>query len=359
MRKIFIQTGGRRDSTSLYRCMGPLSHLAKTHRDRVQLDLPAEKEVIAWDRVADADVIYLHRPTQPSGLMCMRMARLLNIPVWVDYDDWLFDVPDWNPFAATFRDKGLQLIVATALAGADLVTVSTPVLRERILPVNPNTHCVPNAYRSDIFEYRNRLGVAERSDIFFWRGSTCHDGDLLSVAPAFQKLSRPVHFWGAPAQALLKAMQPQSFVHMPGMDPFRYFMEICRLAPKVLLVPLDDCFFSRCKSNIAWQEAIHAGALCVAPDMPEWRHPGIINYEANNPDSFLDAAERAMGLSPEDHAQRVSEAYDYMLSNFDITEASRQRLALLEDILASAGQRNQADIFDDTLGQKTLEALSS
>ncbi|MDD2769340.1 MAG: hypothetical protein PHT19_11440 [Methylococcus sp.] len=357
MKKILVQTGGRRDSTSLYRCMGPLSHLAKTYREKIQIDLPAENEAIAWERLADVDMIYLHRPTQPSGLMCMKMARLLNIPVWADYDDWLFDVPEWNPAASRFKDQALRHVIATVLAGADLVTVSTEALRERILPVNSNTHCVPNAYRSDIFQYREEKSKISRKDIYFWRGSQCHDGDLLSVAPAFRSLSRPVHFWGAPSQELLKQMQPQAFVLMPGMDPLRYFMEIYRVAPKVFLVPLEGCFFNRCKSNIAWQEAIHAGALCVAPDMPEWHHPGIVNYDPNNSESFLEAAERAMALSHAEHSDLVSEAYEYMLSRFDIAGASSQRLALVNDVLGSSEKRNRVDMFDDAIGEKALERL--
>ena len=46
------------------------------------------------------------------------------------------------------------------------------------------------------------------------------------------------------------------------------------------VVPLKDNLFNHAKSNLAWIEATCAGAMTLAPDWPEWRRPGVSNYES-------------------------------------------------------------------------------
>src|SRR5215469_16055717 len=132
-----------KDSNSFHRAVGPWSYLAKwarQHDFEFEFDVGGEDmglRGIAWDTMGRYDMLFLHRPCGEDHLTFMRLARLMNIPTWVEFDDWLFDVPPWNPTVGTYNNPRLQQIIATCLACADLISVTTEPLREMFSRVNP------------------------------------------------------------------------------------------------------------------------------------------------------------------------------------------------------------------------------
>jgi hypothetical protein len=83
-----------------------------------------------------------------------------------------------------------------------------------------------------------------------------------------------------------------SFVeHTQVGDMLAYFKKLLELQPDIVIVPLQFSDFNKCKSNNAMQEAFWAGALCVAPDMPEWANA---DYVYKNPEIFLPAVRKCI-----------------------------------------------------------------
>ena len=179
--KILIVTPYPVDANSFWRCMGPMSYMAK-HFEEFSITLSEMNKggTISWVEVGQYDMIFMHRPCRPDDLIIMQIAYNMNIPVWVDYDDWLFEIPSWNPNAQLYNNMAMQSNMAQALACADIVSVSTTELYNQYRAVNPNTVIIPNAYRSDLFKFRKE-NLEERNDFALWRGSNTHDGDLLSA----------------------------------------------------------------------------------------------------------------------------------------------------------------------------------
>lgn len=338
-KKILIITPYSKDANSYWRCMGPWSYLAKHSRSRpihnlgeVEIELGGDsigKSYFAWDNIAQMDAIFFHRPCRKDDLIILEIAKQYKIPTWADYDDWLFELPISNPAHMHYSQPEIQKIIYQCIQSVDLVSVTTEPLYEKIKAINPNTVKIPNAYRSDLFK-NEKKDDSPRNPVFTWRGTNTHDADLLSVSEAFEKLPAKVHFMGNPAWQVYTKMSDYQ-LHRP-QDNLVFLKNLSDLKPKVMLVPLQDNFFNRCKSNIAWMEAVHAGAVTVAPAFPEWQQSGVIHYEAGNADSFLKAAQQAIALSEEEHKNLVKQAFDAILYQYDISYVNELRTYALRTL---------------------------
>lgn len=317
MIKILVITPYERDANSFWRCMGPMTYLQKHSDGEIQITLSQSNNGIAWCDVMQYDVVFLHRPCRTDDLTVMQIAHNCGIPTWVDYDDWLFNIPSWNRSSQIYNANSVQSIMAQCLVSADMVSVSTPELLEKFSQVNPNVVLLSNAYRSDLFTYR-KPELQPRTPVAYWRGSDTHDGDLLSVKEGFKGLDGKLRFMGGVNWLLLSSLEQGSYELVQGRDVIMYYQFIYEMNAKVCVFPLVDCFFNRCKSNIAWMEAMHAGAICVAPLMPEWINPGVVNYTAHDPDSFRDAVNYALGMDPVVHQNQIELGFSEMRRKYDI-----------------------------------------
>lgn len=357
MKKIFVQTPFSKDANSFWRCAGPLSYLGKHSEGEIEVHFPSHGTDVNWSTLDQFDLIFLHRPCRPDDLTVIQIARNMNIPVWVDYDDWLFHLPEWNPHRASYHNPGIQHIMASCIACADIVSVSTQALAQEFLAVNKNTIIVPNAYRSDLFPFRGKP-LPPRKPIYAWRGTNTHEGDLLSVEGGLLFLDEKIHFMGSPPYSIISQMEGNSYQLVGMQDAIRYWHSIYQMAPKVMLFPLFDSFFNHCKSNIAWIEALHAGALIVAPStMAEWKHPGVIGYEAHDSEAFEQAAKQAMAMSESEHQSTVADAFDYMRSKYDISFVNGIRMQILGSIFSPSFERNKRDPYDQLTGMWALSVL--
>ncbi len=294
------------DATSLYRGVGPLSSLRKAMRGDFNYSLNKD---VNWATLKAVDGVFLQRPSQPRHVQITEMAQANGKAVWVDYDDNLFVVPKSNRANMIYGKAEVQNAMCAIIAKADVISASTEVLAESIrvilgriasAPQNGSglllderkIVVVPNAYdlelMTDLIDPRNKL--PHQNKLIAWRGSATHDKDLWGVTPQLQQalakhLDWTFTFIGEPFWMTIEALQevpgikPTNIFLAETLDPIEYLAFVKRTAPALMIVPLDDNPFNHCKSNIAWLEATHAGAMCLAPNFPEWRRPGILNYK--------------------------------------------------------------------------------
>lgn len=348
------------DANSLHRCLGPWSVLTRDNRDLYEFQVAQDDlgmQGFGWNVVCQFDAIFFHRPCREDDLKVMQIAHLHNVPTWIDYDDWLFEVPYWNPHAAQYANQRMHEIMATMIACADVVSVTTSALYDKFKAVNKNVVIIPNMYRDDLARRYHGKVPHTTKDIFAWRGTNTHDADVLSVAEGFKRLSKPTWFFGGAPWLLLSQMRPGTFHQLSIRDPFVYMKELYFTSPKVFLCPLMDCLFNRVKSNIAYQEALHAGALCVAPDLPEWKRPGVVTYRPGDALDFLAAAESIMVMKEEDRAEQVRSAYKHMVSMYGTETINPIRVATLEAIIADDFELNEKDPRDQLVGLWALGQL--
>ena len=178
---------------------------------------------------------------------------------------------------------------------------------------------------------------------------------MLSVKEAFQELPDKVHFLGGMPFSL--SLDPNKYVSSSHVDALLYWKQVYMMAPKVFLFPLVDCFFNRAKSNICMIEALHAGALCVAPDLPEWRKPGVITYEPGNSLSFLESAIEASEMTEPQFSSEVDLAFNEMRKSYDIEAVNQIRIAILSSMFNPSFVRNERDPLNSMFGVWALSVL--
>lgn len=356
--KILVITPGETDANSFWRCVGPMSYFEKFSNGLIQVKFWKPKEPLSWADMIQYDVLFLHRPCRPEDVTLLKIAYQLNIPVWVDYDDHLFKVPGWNPTAHFYQNHSVQDSIAQCIACADVISVSTEALKDELIQVNPNVVVVPNAYRSDLFTYRSDR-LEERVHIGYWRGSNTHDADLLSVKDGFNDIGSKIYFIGAASWMFFSGLNPETYSILGSMDNLIFNRHIYEMRPKVMIYPLVNCLFNRCKSNIAYIEAMHAGAICVAPHLPEWRKPGVINYEPHDSFSFRSKVKEAFSVSEENHQSILKEAYEEMKKNYDISIVNKIRLSILDNLTNDLFKKNVKNPFIQIHALEAMSVLKS
>lgn len=355
MRILVISPFGR-DANSFWRCMGPMNYLSKSSKGEIFVETPQPGAQLAWDVLTKYDLIFLHRPCRKDDLIVMQIARNANIPVWVDYDDWLFHLPEWNPHKGVYHNPNMQTMIAHIMASADLISVTTEALQKAISKINDRVIIVPNAYPSPTLSWRPEAQMP-RKITYAWRGTATHDGDLLSVKEGLKSLHDTLHVMGDLPYAVKSEMDPSQYKLIPHQDVLIYWQSIFQLAPKFVINPLHDCFFNRCKSNIAWMEATHAGALTIAPDLPEWRQPGVITYQAGNNESFNEAIKLANSLSEDEFKNQTKLAFEHMKAKYDMTVINQIRIKICELLTAPEFKKNTRSPYDQAVGMWALSQL--
>jgi hypothetical protein len=345
--KILCSIPHPKDCTSLYRGIGPLQTLART--SGVQLMQATE---IDWTTLKAADIAFFQRPSVEAQVQGMKFAKMNGKPVWVDYDDNLHEIPLCNRRYPTYGHPVTQHNIATAVALADVITVTTPHLRDALAKIlkafpdkpefnrDPNKiWVIPNAYDQELMPSLIKP-KKERRKLVVWRGSDSHCKDLMTHTAelcrvvqdhpdwSFEFIGEP--FWWT-IEEIRKVAKPQQVSVTAAMDPIKYFNYMDSQAPALMIVPLEDQGFNRSKSNIAWIEATGAGAVTVAPHWPEWEMPGVINYQKIT--DFGARISEFLG-GKYDAKERWELSRDYLLNNLTLDRVNHARMELLHMLYA-------------------------
>lgn len=332
--KILALYADRNDATSLYRGVGPMSKIHKSYlAGRLNYDIEVfEEQKFTWATISRADIAFIQRPFGRTFLDGIRILKENRIPVWVDYDDILFaeDIPDYNPARYAYSNPAETPSYPEILKLADVITVTTQALYDRLSEYNKNIVIIPNAMDDYRFTFEKAQSMR---GIINWRGSGTHSKDLLEAEKSLLKVqeSNPewiFNFIGSDADKLTELKCQK----VPPMDPIKYFRSIKEIInPRIQIVPLVDNFFNRCKSNIGWIEGVYSGAVGVAPRyLPEFVRPGCVNYDT--PDEFVEVLNRVIKDIP--FAKECYEkSFDFIEQNLLLSKTNNKRVEVIESLL--------------------------
>ena len=325
--RILYFTPNPDDACAFYRGIGPLVRLN-------QCGITQLPDRISWSTLHGGDIGFMQRPFHHKHL---NIADLIldQMPLWVDYDDDLFNVPPDNPSYTTYVAPKAKDVISEIITKASLVTVPTEHLKGIYAHLNDNIQVIPNAYNDYIFPVD--LPPEPRSKVVLWRGSDAHRLDLLTHADAIARVAKDHPDWkfmfcGAVPWQLGSKLD---VTYIPGQEIFRYMRFIRDSAcAAVQIVPLADNLFNHSKSNIAWIEASSTGSVCVVPDWPEWQQPGTLNYgpEAHNA-NFEEFLRYAL-VSPDECVALSRRSWDHICSNLLLSSVNTQRQELVGQILS-------------------------
>ena len=270
-------------SASWERCARPWHLLRKRLPSDTQITFVNSNSPVrfqaTWDHAGFFDLAFFHRPFHPDVAQGIKAFKRLGVKIWVDYDDLLTAVPETNPAYSLYMNEHTQNAISSMLEDADILTASTQTLLENLDSPAPVKAVVPNGHDFSVFN-TPRAFDPNGPKIVMWRGSESHRRDVMEFREPIEKAIKDNPDW----KFYFVGMQPSMLKPMPNM---RWVKPIERtvfedgmalLKPRVMIVPLQDNLFNRCKSNIAAIHAVYAGAVPVVPDMDGWHCPGSSYY---------------------------------------------------------------------------------
>jgi GT2 family glycosyltransferase len=285
------------------RLVRPLARCA----DRAELTVCSARRqgAIEVDRGAlrHADVVVVQRFfPQPGTARLLEEVLARGRPVVYETDDNLLEIPPSNP-----AHKGSEPIRDAVRAFAPRVralSVSTRALGEAFAALRDDAVVLPNRVDRALFEapVRGRSGALRIGYV----GTATHGADLALVEPALERIARR---YGDRVQLVWFGCSTGPLASLPGSEilPFVYdyaeYAEALRRARlDLVLAPLVDDRFNRCKSNIKWLELSAAGVPGVYADLEPYREsiePGATGLLAgSDPDAWYAAIERVIEDEP-------------------------------------------------------------
>lgn len=262
----------------------------------------------------DTDIVVIQRPTRSGPSMILRkMAQATDRPkIVVELDDDLLSVDQTNRAEVFeyYNRADVRTNLINNLRLADLVTVSTPPLAERLRAFNDNIVVLPNCIPADMLtwipgHYTSRYTVG-------WAGSATHDGDWKAAAEPVRRYFDRAKAEQVPIELHTIGSLPKT---LPDVYPHRHTgnLEIDSyyraIDWHVALAPLADTKFNRSKSHLRPLEAAMLGLPVVASNVQaygDFVQHGKTGFLVNKPADWGEY----LGLLATDHDLRLQMSQD-------------------------------------------------
>jgi glycosyltransferase involved in cell wall biosynthesis len=284
IRKICFYSYNYQDALSHLRMIGPAHHLG------LEVIAGIENNQIFVDRALLGDVIVLQRDF-PRAIQAyeaiLNLARQNDLPVILDIDDLLFELPQDHPDRRKHIFTWTFLPMFRAMLEVDLITVTTQPLREYLLAYNKNVQVLPNYLDDDIWKLIPPVRKGNLVDrvIIGYMGGLSHQSDLAPLIPIISNLIHrfperlEFHFWGTqPVQEL----SSHPCVHWNNQIIWNYkdFAAFFNTqTADIFLSPLVDNLFNSCKSAIKYLEYTSIGVAGIYSRMEPYA--SVIRHSEN------------------------------------------------------------------------------
>ena len=331
------------DAVSFYRSVGVLPYIR-------EIEYTVLFEPISWNVLIEHDIIFINRPFGGNFLKAIEVIRKNNKKLWLDYDDNFFCIPETNPAYSSYQNSKDQEDYKSILDSANIVSVSTKSLGNYLKSTTSFTKplTIPNAFNDYIFTLEENRS---QNRIVNWRGSNTHNSDFKTIINEFISIQNKYRDWsftflgklgyhlkGEPVKVKGKdgkeEVLPNPFKNyvnqiysgniypIDEMDIIDYFLYLKQLAPQIQIVPLENRIFNINKSNIAWIEGTYSGAVTIAPNVEEFRKPGVLLY--NTPSEFHYLLESCI-KGDIDLQDNYKASFDYIQENLMLSKVNNIR----------------------------------
>ena len=311
-----------------------------------------------WERIfSEYDVFwcpYFSDPKEASSLFSTRDR--MGKKVVIDCDDNFLDVLESHPLYDKLKSgKRDKAFMSTILSFADVITVSTEPLRQRLIRHFKEVHgiekdivVIPNMNDAKDWKFR-RKPKNPKKIVIGYAGSNSHQEDLKMFFPSLlsiMKKHKNVYFEvvGSISKEMLPMFKDFPLDVMkridiwPGTYTFKeYPAFIANRNWDIGIAPLDDNAFTRCKSHIKFMEysmfKIPVIASKVYPYYTNIGERSVITHEENGllvrPNEWEDALELLI-TNPAKRKELGENAYKHIVENwqYDLSDKINEVLAL-------------------------------
>jgi glycosyltransferase involved in cell wall biosynthesis len=256
---------------------------------------------MAYEFIMQSDIVVFQRPASENWLGFIRTAQKAGKIIVCDYDDDPFSVNPLNPsykwngteeVMMQWNDGKTDMLWKDGVNGfdveknikhqdmfkacfrkTDLVTVTTPILQEALLPINKNTIVLPNVIALELYP---RVEMVKRNVRILWQGGQSHYEDLFMVHKAIVDILKKyknvtfVYFGDVRFHSLFKDAPQDQVEYHPWVGHKTYPYKLATLNADIGLCPITDNQFNRRKSSIKWMEYSAMGIATIASNIPPY-----------------------------------------------------------------------------------------
>lgn len=289
-----------------------------------------------------ADIVVFQRPMQKEMLEAAILLKEMGKKIVFDNDDTyspLSGVPRLMTEILERQVDGRLQDINTMLKEfsriADLVTVSTEFLADEYRDFNANVKVLPNMVDPDDWDEPKRTaGNKVRIGIV---GSSAMNKDSQVLTPILRELGRrddiQLVMFGIPALSEEKVRK--FYLHeisywntmnvewQPSVNIADYMSTLNNLELDIMLIPREDNYFNRCKSNLKFLEA----SMCEIPVIAQGFTDGKSPYQGKEDSKYMRIAVTVddwrknieeLIVSKEVRREMGKKAREYVLNNYQI-----------------------------------------
>ena len=287
---------GDNQGCGFHRVMMPLASLVEAGVADGRIDLAIWPDEVGV--ACKPDVVVWQRQVEDAQIEAMaRWRKLLPDAVFIyELDDYLDDIPSAS-FHASFMPTDIKSRIARALNYCDRITTTTIPMShwlETLAPKDCQIDVVPNAL--PVARLRERKARTSGKLRIGFAGGISHTGDLTLLRQAMETIGEEVTwvFFG------MSPDDPPCTVEFhEGVATTLYLDKMASLDLDLMLAPLDDNPFNRCKSNLRLIEAAAVGAAIIAQDLPPYHvhNPPVFGY-ASTPEEWTERIREFIASTP-------------------------------------------------------------
>lgn len=322
---LFIVTLDPKDAAGWYRVLIPFQHL----QSMLPLNISINQPMTAANLISQ-DLIFMHRPCR-EHLDGFRLAKKLRKPVWIEWDDHCLDIP--SDHFVRFEYEAQKEHLKEFFKDADYVSFMTEEGKNHLSPfcTNPG-EVIPMAFHDDHLLNR-KPPTEERKKVVFWRGSRTHHKSLFYFKDAIIEVANKHKSWTFRFQGdnpwWITDHIPNWYTEMFFREPIPFLDFLNELNPSIVMAPLVDNPFTRCRSNLAWMEGSWGGAHTIAPDWEHWKRMGVHNYINNDTASFALRLDDLMSKK----LRPTRDAWEYIENHLVLSVVNKQRAKIIKGLL--------------------------
>ena len=342
--KVYHIAGGY-DGCFYVRCMLPLIQNGWWGAKTSLRMKPESKEKMLQGAMA-SDIIVFQRPMQQEHLEAAKLLKQAGKKIVMDNDDTYKSNGGLPKVMAYMLERQIdekmvdidkRLMDFASIS--DLVTVTVPFLAKEYEPFNKNVLVTPNCIDPDDWAIPKRNdGTKVRIGLV---GSVAMNNDTKYLTGLLRKLAKREDI-----ELIVFAMPPKDtnsetrkfFQHeisywntmnviwQPSVNLAEYFDTLNNLKLDIMLIPRDDNYFNRCKSNVKFLEA----SMCEIPVIAQGFEDGLSPYQ-NDAEALklvytLEQWEATIEELISDKEKRRTlgrQAKEYVLKNYNIKDKAK------------------------------------
>ncbi len=240
------------DGGYLYRCLNNIN--ISKYNASGDVDLKKETKIFSR-KIVESDVVVFYRPSDEKRLHMMKLLKQKGVKVGYDNDDTFNFQDSHRLLRSEFKDISEQKKEwnTLCLREADFITTTTNFLADEYRKTNDNVYVSPNLIDFNLYPKPTKHKKGSKTRILL-SGSLLWCNDSYNFIETIRELNmmgnvQVVMFGNYTKEIMMDGIEYHDYV-----NPLKYPYKLDELNIDLCLIPREDNYFNKAKSNCKYLE---------------------------------------------------------------------------------------------------------